>query len=49
MDDNHDSNITYSTNLEVNGVPGRLVRVCCPGVHHQDIEVLGRYGFGFGL
>ncbi|CAE7369913.1 unnamed protein product, partial [Symbiodinium necroappetens] len=25
--------------VQVNGVPGRLVRICCPGVRHQDIEV----------
>eukprot|EP00439_Symbiodinium_sp_Y106_P049854 s714_g6.t1 len=28
-----------TVHVQVNGVPGRLVRVCCPGVHHQDIEV----------
>ena len=30
-------------------MPGRLVRICCPGVRHQDIEVLGHDGFGFGV
>ncbi|CAE7194689.1 unnamed protein product [Symbiodinium sp. CCMP2456] len=28
-----------TVHVQVNGVPGRLVRICCPGVRHQDIEV----------